>query len=516
MSNTENNKRIAKNTLLLYFRMMLIMLVSLYTVRVVLDTLGVIDFGIYNVVGGVVVMFSFLSNTMASASQRFFAFDIGRNDMPQLKRTFSMTVIIYVIIGLIILLLAETVGLWFLNTQMVIPPERMEAANWIYQFSILSFLVTIMTIPFNAIIIARENMSVYAYVSIVEVILKLGVVYLLVLFTTDKLKLYAILMFATTLITSFIYLIICKRKYEETNFKFYWDKGLFKTLISYSGWNLFGTVTGMANDQGMNLLLNIFFGPAVNASRAIAYRVNMAISSFSQNFYTAVNPQIIKSYAIGDRDNMIKLIFKSSKFAYYLLLLISLPILLEAEFVLSLWLKHIEKDMVIFTNLAIIYVLVNSLENPLTQAARSTGRIKNYQIVVGSITLMALPISYYLLKLNFKAESTMYVLIIITFISLFARLWILKSLINFPVSNYLSQVLLRVIVVSLISLMIPVLVLFNLEEGTFRFLVISVISILSVLGSVYMIGITAQEKVFVKQTILNKIKNTSFFSSKNK
>jgi O-antigen/teichoic acid export membrane protein len=485
---------------------MLIMLVSLYTVRVILNTLGVIDFGIYNVVGGVVVMFSFLSNTMASASQRFFAFDIGRNDLQQLKRTFSMTINIYVIIGLIILLLAETVGLWFLNTQMVIPPDRLEAANWIYQFSILSFLVTIMTIPFNAIIIARENMSVYAYVSIVEVILKLVVVYLLVLFTSDKLKLYAILMFATTIIISFIYFVICKRKYEETSFKFYWDKGLFKTLISYSGWNLFGTVTGMANDQGMNLLLNVFFGPAVNASRAIAYRVNMAISSFSQNFYTAVNPQIIKSYAKGDSDNMIKLIFKSSKFAYYLLLLISLPVLLEIEFVLSLWLKHIENDMIIFTNLAIIYALINSLENPLTQAARSTGRIKNYQLAVGSITLLALPISYYLLKINFKAESTMYVLIIISFSSLFARLWVLKDLINFPVSGYLRHVLFIVVLVSVISIIIPALVLFNMNDGLLRFFIVSILSILSVFGTVFIIGLTDDEKLFLKGIIVVRLK----------
>jgi O-antigen/teichoic acid export membrane protein len=254
---TENNKRIAKNTLLLYFRMLLTMLLSLYTVRVVWNALGVVDYGIYNVVGGIVVMFSFLSNTMASASQRFFAFDLGRNDIPKLKRTFSLTVTIYFIIAVVVFLLAETIGLWFLNTHMVIPLDRMEAANWVYQFSILSFLVTIMAIPFNAVIIARENMAVYAYVSIIEVILKLIVVYILLLLLFEKLKLYAALMFATTCFVSLIYIVICKRKYPECRYQFHWDKDLFNNLISYAGWNLFGAVAGVMNNQGINILLNM-------------------------------------------------------------------------------------------------------------------------------------------------------------------------------------------------------------------------------------------------------------------
>lgn len=510
MSNTENNKRIAKNTLLLYFRMMLIMLVSLYTVRVVLDTLGVIDFGIYNVVGGVVVMFSFLSNTMASASQRFFAFDIGRNDMPQLKRTFSMTVIIYVFIGLIILLFAETLGLWFLNTQMVIPLERMEAANWIYQFSILSFLITIMTIPFNAIIIARENMSVYAYISIVEVILKLVVVYLLILFTSDKLKLYAILMFTTTLIISFIYFVICKRKYEETNFKYYWDKGLFKTLISYSGWNLFGALAGVINNQGINILLNVFFGPVVNAARGIAYQVSSAVNQFVMSFTTAVNPQITKYYAINEKEKMTDLVFKSSKYSFFLVFIIAMPVLLETHFILALWLKIVPDYVVLFTRLVIINALIDSLSFSLQTVAQATGKIKFYQSVVGGMMLLNLPISYILLYLKFLPQITIYVSIVISIICLILRLWMLKKLVNFPISEYFQKVIKKVGITSILAFVFPLIVTFQMDDNFSRFIIVLIISLILIVLSIFYVGLSVKEQQYfideIKCKLINKLK----------
>ena len=279
-----NTNRIAKNTLLLYFRMMLIMIISLYTVRLVLNALGVVDYGIFNVVAGVIVMFSFLSNTLASTSQRYFAFEIGRNNKLQLKWTFNITVIIYIIISVVILILAETIGLWFLNNMMVIPSYRMEAANWIYQFSIFSFIITTLTIPFNALIIARENMKVYAYVGVIESLLKLLIVYLLVFMTYDKLILYAVLMFLNTCLISSIYCIYCWKKYEESQLKLYWNKNLFKTLLNFSGWNLFGGIAGVLHNQGVNILLNIFFGPIVNAARGIAFQVSTAVNQFVLNF----------------------------------------------------------------------------------------------------------------------------------------------------------------------------------------------------------------------------------------
>lgn len=504
----ENNTRIVKNTALLYFRMLLVMAVSLFTVRIVLDVLGTVDYGIYNVVGGIVIMFSFLSNTMASAAQRFFAFELGRNDLQKLKETFSLTIIIYAIIAIIILLLAETIGLWFLNTQLVIPADRMESANWVYQFSIFSFLVTIMTIPYNAVIIARENMKVYAWVSILEVILKLVIVYILVYLSFDKLKLYAILMFFIIIIINMIYRIVCKKKYDECHFRFFWDKDLFYSLISYSGWNLFGAMAGVLNNQGINILLNIFFGPLVNASRAIAYRVNDAVNQFVLNFLTAVRPQITKQYAAGEIANMLKLVFQSSKFSYFLLLLLSMPVLLETGFLLEIWLKETPQYVIMFTRLVIITALIDSLAYPLLTAALATGKIKYYQLIVGGLLLLNLPTSYCFLKLGFPPQTTMYISIVISSICLFARLLLLRGMVGLSIKDFLEKVLLPVLIVSFSSYLIPLFLANQLDNGPLRFILVAITGIISSMTAIYYLGITTTERQFFIQLIRQKIFNT--------
>ena len=514
MPNTENNKRIAKNTLLLYFRMMLIMLVSLYTVRVVLNTLGIIDYGIYNVVGGVVVMFSFLSNTMASASQRFFAFDIGRNDVSKLKRTFSMTINIYVIIALIILLLAETLGLWFLNTQMVIPLGRMESANWIYQFSIFSFLVTIMTIPFNAIIIAREKMSIYAYVGIVEVMLKLVILYFITVFSLDKLKLYSVLIFISSCIISLIYIVVCNNKFKESRFYFYWNNELFKSMFGYSSWMLMGSITSLLSNQGLNILINIFFGPTVNASRAIAYQVNSAISSFSSNFYTSVRPQIVKAYAAGNNNYMINLVMQSSKFSFYLLLLVAMPILLETKFVLDLWLEEATESMVIFTKLIILFSLITSLENPLSALVQATGNVKRYEILIGSFTLLSLPISYFFFKLDYAPQTSIYVLIFINIFVHFLRLKVVNELVGISIKSYTLNVLFIIVLVGMLASILPLVFIYYLNEDIYRFIFVSFSSVFSVLFFGYIIGLNKEEKKIIIDIIQLKLKSLSFDKSK--
>jgi len=501
---SSNTKRIAKNTIMLYLRMLLIMAVSLYTVRVVLKTLGIVDYGIYNVVGGIVIMFGFLSNTMASASQRFFAYELGRNDIQQLRRTFSMTVTIYIIISLFVLLLAETVGLWFLNNMLVIPAERIGAANWIYQFSILSFISTIMTIPYNAAIIAHENMNVYAYVSILEVVLKLLIVYLLILFSFDKLKLYALLTFIVTWITRYVYRIICKNKYEECKYRYHWDKELFKTLISYSGWSLFGAISGILKNQGINILLNMFFGPTINAAKAIAYNVNSAVTQFSSNFYTAVRPQITKNYAAGEQQQMMSLIFQSSKFSYFLLFIISMPVLLETDFILALWLKKVPEYTAIFTWLVIINALIDSLSYPLMTAAQATGKIKYYQSVIGGMLLFNLPVSYCFLKLGFLPQVTMYVSIIISIICLFLRLWILKRMIGLPVSGYFNKVLKIIVSVSVVAYILPLFLKLHLEEGYIRFLIVGVSEAVISIIAMYILGFTSKERSIIIQMIRSK------------
>lgn len=318
MTNTaENNKRIAKNTLLLYIRMMLTMAVSLYTSRVVLNTLGVEDFGIYNVVGGVVAMFGFLNGAMATTTQRYITFELGRNDFKQLKKIFNISVSIHAFISIIILILAETIGLWFLYNKMTIPVERIDAALWAYQGSIISTIILIMSVPYNALIIAHEKMSTFAYISVLEAVLKLLIVYMLLIGDFDKLKLYALLMCCIQLIIRFIYGNYCKRHFPETKFQLYKDLKLFNNMLAFAGWNLWGNCASITFTQGVNILLNIFFGPIVNAARGITTQVQGAVNQFSWNFQTALNPQITKSYASGDYIYMHKLIFRSSKFTFF-------------------------------------------------------------------------------------------------------------------------------------------------------------------------------------------------------
>ncbi len=504
-NNTENNKRIAKNTLMLYFRMMLTMAVSLFTVRVVLNTLGTVDYGIYNVVGGVVTMFSFLSSTMASASQRFFAFELGKKDFKQLKRTFSMSLLIYIFIAVLILILAETIGLWFLINKMNIPENRMHASMWVYQFSIFSFMMAVFTIPYDAIIIANEKMNVYAYVSIIEVILKLVIVYLLVVFSLDKLILYSILTFTVTTIVTFIYRTYSIRNFKECKFSFYWDKNLYKEIMSYSGWNLFGALAGVLNGQGINIVLNIFFGPVVNAARGVAFQVGNAISRFVQNFMTAANPQITKYYATGEYRQMHKLVFQSSKFSYLLLLIISLPFLLETNYVLTIWLKVVPEYVIVFTRLIIITTLIESLSYSLTASAQATGRIKYFLLIVAGTKLLNLPLSYLFLKLGYLPEIVFYIGIIIALICLLLRLILLKNLTNLNVILYLKTIILPIILVTCISFFIPYFILIKLESGIIRLISITSISLLTSILSSYRIAFSKQDREYFISIVKTKL-----------
>ena len=505
--NNENNKRLAKNTLLLYCRMLLTLGISLFTVRVVLNVLGVVDYGVYNVVGGIVVMFSFISNSMATATQRYFAFELGKNNFIQLKKLFSLTITIYVIIAVLVLLLTETIGLWFLNTQLNIPTDRMEAVNWIYQLSILSFIVTILTIPYNAAIIAHENMKIYAYLGIAEVVLKLASVYILVLFSFDKLKLYAVLMFFITLIVSALYRVICIKKYRECRFNFYWDRNLFGDLMSYSSWNLFGAVAGVINNQGINILLNVFFGPIVNASRAISYQIGGAINLFVSNFVTAFNPQIIKYYAADEKEEMMSLVFKSSKFSYYLLFIISMPILLETNYILTLWLEQIPEYVIIFTRLVIIIALLDSLSFPLMTAAQATGEIKKYQSLVGGMMLLNLPLSYCAMKIGLAPQVTMYIALGIAIICLLLRLTMLKKMIGLPIKKYVKDVLINVVIVSFLSCLIPIWVHFQLDENLARVSIIALIAPVLSFISIYTCGLSMDERNIVNKLINKYTRN---------
>ncbi len=521
--------------------MLLTLGVTLYTSRIVLNTLGVVDFGIYNVVGGVVIMFSFLNSAMSSATQRFLSYEIGKNDYEQLKKVFSMSVNIHVIIALIVIILAETAGLWFLNTKLIIPLERMEAANWVYQFSILSFVLTMMGVPYNATIIANERMNVYAFVSVVEVALKLIVVFALVRFGYDKLKMYAILISCVSVIVWMTYKVYCKRNFPESNYRFFWEKSLYKTLMNYAGWNLFGNIAAIAMGQGVNILLNLFFGPIVNSARGIAFQINGAVSGFVINFQMAMNPQIIKSYAADDRKYMHQLIFQGSKYSFFLLFFIALPIFMEAEIILRWWLKIVPEHTVLFCRLVLINTLIDCISGPLMTAAQATGKIKKYQAVVGGFLLLILPISYVLLKKGFPPEITLYVSISVSIIALLARLFILRPLLNLSILKFTRTVLIPILLVAVISVIFPLIVKYSVNQEFIQYLAIyfplilkynlnqeliqyltvyfplilkcninqeliqlftvGIASILSVTISIYLLGLRNEEQVFMKNKL---------------
>jgi O-antigen/teichoic acid export membrane protein len=366
------------------------MLVSLYTVRVVLETLGAEDYGIYNVVAGVVAMFGFLSSSMANASQRYFAYEIGRKDFEQLKKVFSLNITIYALIGILVLIMAKTAGLWFVNNKLVIPPDRISAARLIYQFSIISFLCSIIVSPFMADIIAHEDMNIYAYISIAEVVLKLGVIFVLRIIPFDKLQLYGLLLSILAFVNMIIYTAICKVKYQECKFRFYWDKTLFKEIAGFLGWNLFGSIAGIAKNQGINILLNLFFGPLINAARSISIQVDNAVKSFSQNFIQAVRPQITKEYAAGNYDEMNNLVFRSAKLSFFLVLLFFMPLLFEMSYIMKIWLKNPPPYTAIFLTLTLIDTLFESVSYPIMYIAQATGKIKLYQSVVSGVLLLNL------------------------------------------------------------------------------------------------------------------------------
>jgi O-antigen/teichoic acid export membrane protein len=497
-----NNKRIAKNTLLLYFRTIITMLITLYASRIVLNTLGVVDFGIYNVVGGVVMMFSFLNNAMATSTQRFLSFEIGIEKYFQLKNTFSMLLNIHITIAFVIFLLAETVGLWFLNTKLNIPVERIDAARWMYQFSILSFMVIVIQVPYNASIIAHEKMNMFAYVSILEVSLKLLIVFILSWISFDKLKLYAFLSFLATFFIAIIYRIYCKRKFDECSYQFNWDRNLFKILLNYSGWNLFGGISVVAANHGINILLNIFFGPVINTARSIAYQVGSAIHVFVGNFQTAVNPQIVKSYARENQQYMMMLIYQSAKYSFFLLFLLSFPVLLETKFILMLWLKTVPDYAVLFCRLVLINIWIDCLSGPLVIAVQATGKIKWYQIIVGTLIVINLPISYIALKMTLMPEITLYISIIISSLALFARIIVLRKLTEISIREYIRQVLCPAGIVIIIPIILSFGLLSLLNANITRLIIVSIFAITTSACSIYLIGLKYSEQQFV----MNKLK----------
>ena len=508
MSDTSSaNKRIAKNTLVLYVRMLFTMGISLFTSRVILQTLGVEDYGISSVVGGVISMFTFINAAMVSSTQRYLNFELVRGDANQLRSVFSTSLQIHALIALAIIVLSETVGLWFLNEKLVIPEARMTAAMWVYQCSILSCAVSIMSTPYNAVIVAHEKMSAFAYISILDVSLKLLVVYLLVVLPFDKLIILAILNLLVQLFIRYIYTIYCHRHFPESYFQFWFNKTLFKEMFGFAGWSFWGNLAAILYTQGLNMMLNIFFGPIVNAARGIAVQVQSAVQQFVGGFQTALNPQITKNYASNNLPQMHSLMFRSARFSFLLLFFLSLPVLMETNFILTLWLKTVPDDAVIFTQIMICISLIYTTANPCIIANQATGKVKIYQMVVGGILLLILPISYVVLKLGAPAYSVFIVHFCIESLAQFSRMYMLRKLIHLPLWQYMKNIYIPIVSTVVIAIILPLVVRMQVAEGWLRFLAVGFTCVLSVGASSYFIGFTKQERVFFLDKSLRLLRN---------
>lgn len=502
---SENNKRIAKNTMLLYVRTLFSQLLALYTSRKILEIIGVEDFGIYNVVGGIVVMLTFLNGSMGVATQRYLTIELGKNDMSAYNKIFSMACIIHVVMSLLIFVAAETLGLWFLNTYLNIPSERMFAANWVYQASILSVMLGIVQTPYNASLMAHERMGVYAYVGMGESILRLLIVFLLLVISYDRLIVYAFLLLGVQLISALIYRIYCIHHFEECKFHWIWDKTLFRSMLGFTGWNLFGTIAWILKDQGNNMLMNIFGGPLINAARGVSYQVSNAVQNLVNGFGIAVNPQLTKSYASEDKKELYKLMFSSSRISFFLLLLIALPVMIEIPYLLHLWLVEVPAYTVLFTRIILLEALFNTLSGPLITSLLATGCIKWYQIVVGSIMLLNVPVSYLLLRQGFSIETPLIVSLVIIILSIGARLWFCKHLLTMKFLTYLREVVKPVMIVFVLSPIFPLFVYKTMECGFLRLIVTLIISVLSVSLCVYFWGMSKGEQSFLHAFVRNHI-----------
>lgn len=511
---SENNKRLAKNTLFLYLRMFFILAVTLYTSRVILEVLGVEDFGIYNVVGGIVTMFSMFTGSLTSAINRFLTIELGKQNQKRLNIIFSSSVNIQIILSVIICVLVELIGVWFLNNKMNIPNNRMYAANWVLHCSTLTFMINLISVPYNAVIIAHEHMKSFAYISILDVILKLGVVYILLFQLYDNLIFYSFLLLLEAAIIRLIYGIYCRRNFEECKYHFVYDKSILKEMTSFAGWNFIGITSGVLRDQGVNILLNFFFNPLVNAARAISVQVGTAVNSFANNFMTALNPQIMKSYASGDNQNMMILVFQGTRFSYYLLLIIALPILFETNTILSLWLKSVPEHTIYFTRLMLIFILSESISQPLVTSMFATGKIRNYQIIVGGIHMMIFPLSYLALSWGAFPEMTMYITIVISQFCLFSRLFMLKGMIGLPIIKYIKKVYLNILCVSVAAIILPYIAYYSLPTSFLRFILLSIVCIISTLLSIFYIGCSLKERSFIQQKTL-ALKNKILKNDKN-
>lgn len=504
INNTTKSKRIAKNTFVLYFRMLFLMVISLYTSRVILDALGAEDYGIYNVVGGFVSMFALISAALTSACSRFLNFELGKGNPERQNVVFSTAVTIQWGLAILVAVLSEAIGVWYVNNVMVLPPERLTAANWCFQFSVFNFCMNLVTVPYNASIIAHEKMKTFAYMGIFEGIVKLGISFIVYFEPFDRLIFYALLLMILQFLIRFMYQVYCKKHFNECHYRFVIDKPLLKHMFSYSLWHLIGNGAAVLKNHGVNLVLNYFYGPVVNAARGLANQVDGAVNQFVSNFMIAMNPQITQSYAKGDIKYVLNLVNKGSKFSFYMVLMLSLPIIVNAHFIISIWLKKVPDYTVIFTQLTLVVMLLSSLSKTLITAQNATGDVRNYQLVVGGINLLNLPISFICLYFGCSPQSVVIVAIAIELIAFLTRVYMLpKTIPSFNISKYIKDVFVKCIMVACVAAVPAFLIDFLLPENFVTF-VVNVISSMCISAFVILyLGCSINER----RLLLSKVKD---------
>lgn len=500
-----SSKRVAKNTLILYVRMAFMMLLTLYTSRIVLKVLGVEDYGLYEVVGGFVSMFSLLSSSLSISISRYITFELGRGDLDKLRRVFSTAVIIQFSMALLMAVIIGGVGLWYLANKMNIPDGRLTAAYWVMFCSIGSFGIGLISTPYNAAIIAHEKMGAFAYISILDACLKLLIVFLIQVIPIDKLVGYAILMLAVNILIRSVYTLYCHRHFEECHFMFTWDKSLLKDMGGFAGWSFFGEASWVLNTQGVNLLVNSYFGVTLNAARGIANQVNSAIYRFASNFMTALDPQITKTYAAGELKATQSIVCKGSRLSYFLMLVFAIPICLETSLILDIWLVTTPEYAVSFTRLSIISSMCLILSTPLVKAQYATGKIRKYQIINTLCCLWVFPLTWLAFHKGYSPEWAYYIFAFVYFLLIFVRIALVVKLIGLSWKDYLQDVILRCFYTSVVAFSLPFALLHIMPEGIGRLIIVTVVSVLSTCTSVYMLGMSKDERQSIRGYIVSRI-----------
>lgn len=501
----QNNKRIAKNTVFLYFRMLLILFVGLYASRIVLKTLGISDYGLYNVVGGVVSMFAFLNTTLTTSTQRFLNIELGTGDSGKLKKVFSTALLLHTILVIIVFILAETIGLWFVENKLNVEAGRENAVFWVYQFSIIAICVQIFQLPFMSTLIAHERMNVYAYVSIYEAIMKLLIVFVIQVVDYDKLILYGALYLFVQMTVALIYNIYCRTKFSEAQLKYCFDKPLFKEMLGFCGWNVIGCFASMCNGQGVNVLFNLFFGSVVNAARGVAFQVNGIVNQFASNFQVAVRPQVVKYYANKQLDEMAHLVFNSAKYSAFLLLFLSIPIFIEIEYILQIWLGDYPEYAPSFIRIILFHSVVASMTSSVVMVVHASGRLKMVGITAGTVNLLLLPITYCLFKMGFSPETALLVNVCGSFCEAFIELCWMRYYIKFPIKKFYKEVYAKVFPLGALMLVIP-LCMHEYVSFTSDFVVFLTVCIVSTITSslvLYHFGLDSNKKRMITSKISN-------------